>query len=89
MKTYSEIREELDEATGRQRVIGAIAAGALATSGVSQLDKAPAETVKHPKTGVTRQVVQTEPHSKSSGEFEVNGVRYRAHFPNLAYKLKQ
>lgn len=87
MKTYSEICEELDEATGKQRVMGAIAAGAIATGAGSQLDKEPAPTVKHPATGVSRQVVKNKPHGKPGDPFVVNGITYHPYFPNLAYKV--
>lgn len=88
MKTYVQICDELEEATGKQRTIGAIAAVSLATGGYHQLDKEPAEVVKHPITGVTRQVVTTKPHSTKRGDsFVVNGVTYHPYFPNLAYKV--
>ena len=57
MKTYTQLVEELDEATGRQRVIGALAAGALAVVPLSKMDKTPRPIAIDPKTNKEYNVV--------------------------------
>jgi len=67
MKTYTQILEELDEATGRQRVIGALAAGALAVVPLSKMDKTPRPIAIDPKTNKEYNIVK-KPEDLSSTE---------------------
>lgn len=90
MTTYLQICEELaEEATRRQRLIGAMAGAALGAVGVNALDKAPAEKVMHQYTTgekVMRTVVHTKPATAPSGSpFKVNGKTYVPYFPQLAH----